>query len=423
MKFETHTLQNGMRVILAPSKSAETVTVMIMTATGSRYETKEENGMAHFLEHMVFKGTKKRPTAQKITQEIDGVGGQMNAFTGKDRTAYYVKVGKPHFAKAFDVIADVFLNPTLPKKEIEKERGAVIEEINMYEDMPMRSVLDEADKTLFGDAHPLGRPILGPKENIQTFQRNDFTTYFTRNYVAENSAICIAGAFSKTDALNRARRMFAQMRTGPKPPCTPYVHDQHEPRVHIKNKSTDQSHFILAVPSYQLGNANEPVAEVLAAILGGGMSSRLFSEIREHRGLAYYIRAEQEGYADTGVLYVRAGVGNEKLEDAVKITVGELRKITKTKVGAAELKKAKEYVKGAAALSLDTTDAQAEYIGHMVLVKGVETGLDVFNKAVDAVTASQIQRVARELLKTEHLNLTVVGPHANEAQLVRLLKI
>lgn len=423
MKFKTHTLENGMRVLLAPSKSAETVTVMIMTATGSRFETKEENGMAHFLEHMLFKGTKNRTTARVIAQEIDGIGGQMNAFTAKDRTAYYVKVGKQHLDTAFDVIADVFLNPMLPKREIEKERGAIIEEINMYEDMPMRDVLNEADKTLFGDAHPLGRDILGPKENIQTFPRSDFVSYFSRNYVAENTALCVAGAFSAENVLPKAEKLFKNMRTGTIPPYTPYVHDQQQPRVRVKTKKTDQSHFVLAVPSCHLGHKDEAATEVLAAVLGGGMSSRLFSEIRERRGLAYYVRAEQEGYADTGVLYMRAGVGNANLEEAVKITIQELRKVVKNKVTSAELKKAKEYVKGTTALSLDTTDAQAEHIGHSVLVKGTDESLEVFNAQVDAVTPAQVQRVAKNIFTTNHLNLTVIGPRGDTTALTKLLKI
>tara|TARA_B100000745_G_scaffold187366_2_gene122865 strand:+ start:17240 stop:18511 length:1272 start_codon:yes stop_codon:yes gene_type:complete len=423
MKFEIYTLKNGMRVLLAPSSAAESVTVMIMTGTGSRHENKAENGMAHFLEHMLFKGTKKRKTARAISEELDGVGGQFNAFTGKDHTAYYAKVDKRHFQTALEVISDIFLNPTLPATEIEKERGAIIEEINMYEDMPIRSVLNEADKTLFGDDTPMGRTILGPKKNISSFTREEFLAYLNRNYVASNSALCITGSFSKTKALKEARRIFATMRTGDTPVHVPHTHDQKEPRVKVKYKKTDQTHFVLSVPSFPLNHKDEFVAEVLAAVLGGGMSSRLFTEIRDNRGLAYYVKADNDAYDDIGVLYMRAGVANEKTEKAVELVVKEMRKLANTAISTPELKKAKEYLKGTAALSLETTDAQADYIGYAVLVRRSVHGLEEFNRKVDAVTARQIYVVAKKLFTTDKLNLTIVGPHKDEAKFKRLLKI
>ncbi|QSH39576.1 insulinase family protein [Candidatus Kaiserbacteria bacterium] len=423
MKFETHTLKNGMRVLLAPSTGSESVTVMVMTGTGSRYETKEENGMAHFLEHMLFKGTKNRKSARIIAEEIDAVGGQMNAFTSKDHTAYYAKVDKKHISTALSVISDIFLNPTLPPEEIKRERGAVVEEINMYEDMPMRSVLDDADITLFGANHPLGRTILGPKKNILSFTRKQFTEYFNRNYVASNSALCIAGSFSKTQVLKEAEKLFKNMRVGETPECAPYEEEQHEPRVNIKKKKTDQTHLVISVPSYPFDHANEAAAEVLAAILGGGMSSRLFSEVRERRGLAYYVRAENDVYSDVGSFYMRAGVANISAHDAIAMIVKELKKITKKAVTSQELQKGKEYVKGTFALSLDTTDAQAQFIGYTALVRGKKSGLDAFNKKVDAVTAQQLLKVAKDLFKTENLNLTIIGPHTDEKAFLKLLKV
>jgi predicted Zn-dependent peptidase len=396
---------------------------MVMTGTGSRYENAKENGMAHFLEHMLFKGTQRRKTAKDIAEELDGVGGQCNAFTGKDHTAYYAKVDKRHFDVALDVISDIFLNPTLPAAEIEKERGAVIEEINMYEDMPIRSVLNEADATLFGSTTSLGRTILGPKKNIQSFTRSEFVDYFTRNYVAKNSALCIAGSFSKTRALKEARRIFATMREGDVPTHAAYNHEQGKARVSVKHKKTDQTHFVLSVPSYPLGHTKEIMAQVLAAVLGGGMSSRLFTEIRERRGLAYYVRADSDVYDDIGALYVRAGVGNDKLEKAVEVTITEIKKLLKAPISAFELRKAKEYIKGTAALALETTDAQADYIGYATLVRNSTEGLDAFNAKVDKVTARQICRVAGELFSTNTLNLTVIGPHKDEMKLKKLLRI
>lgn len=423
MKFETHTLKNGMKVLLAPIEGAETVTVMVMSGTGSRYESEKENGMAHFLEHMVFKGTKERKNAKIIAEELDKVGGQFNAFTSKDHTAYFAKTDRKHFDTALSVISDIFLNPTLPSHEIKREKGTITEEINMYEDMPIRSVLDEADKTLFGENHPLGRTILGPKSNIAAFTRKDFITYFKRNYVAENSAVCIAGSFSQASALKKVRKIFSDMRTGPIPTFTPYTHTQTKPQVRLKYKNTDQTHLVIATPSLPMHHPDEMVPEVIAAILGGGMSSRLFTEVRERRGLAYYVRAENDQYPDISNLYMRAGVANASVEQAITTILNELKKIKKTIVSTQELKKAKEYLKGTAAISLDTTDAKAQYIGYTTLVRKSTKGLDAYNKAVDEVTPKQVKKVAQELFQTDTLNLTIIGPHKENEVFNKLLRV
>jgi len=423
MKFETHTLKNGLKIILAPVTGAESVTVMVMTGTGSRYETEKENGMAHFLEHMLFKGTKKRKTAKHIAEELDGIGGQFNAFTSKDHTAYYAKVDKRHFNVAFDVVSDIFLNPTLPPNEIKREKGTIIEEINMYEDMPIRSVLDDADITIFGDDHPLGRTILGPKKNIKAFTRKEFIEYFTRNYVAENSAVCIAGSFSKTQVLKKAKETFKNMRSGDVPTFIPYTKEQCGARVNIKYKKTDQTHLVLSVPSYPIDHKREMASEVLAATLGGGMSSRLFTQVRERRGLAYYVRAETDAYTDVGSFYMRAGVANSSVKDALTVMLSELKKIKKTLLSTAELSKSKEYLKGTAALSLDTTDAQAQFIGYTTLVRKSTKGLKAFNTAIDKVTAQDVRAVAQEIFETNKLNLTIIGPHKDTAAYKKLLTL
>lgn len=423
MKYETHTLENGMRVLLAPHESAQSVTVMAMTGTGSRYESKKENGMAHFLEHMVFKGTKNRKNAKIIAEELDRVGGTFNAFTGKDHTAYYAKVDKRHFTTAFDVVSDIFLHPTFPAKEVEREKGTIIEEINMYEDMPMRSVLEHADATIFGADTPLGRTILGPKENIRAFTRKDFLGYFARNYVAGNSAICIAGAFSKNKALALARKTFTDMRVGEVPMHEPCIHAQNEANATIQYKKTDQTHVVVAVPSVPLNDKREVVAEVLATVLGGGMSSRLFTQVRERRGLAYYVRAEHDSYDDTGVLSMRAGVSVETAPEALRVILAEVAKLKKGTITASELKKAKEYIKGTTALSLETTDAQANYIGYTTLVRKNNKDLKAFYKAVDKVTAAEVKALAKELFATDKLNLTVIGPHKDASVFTKFLKV
>lgn len=421
MHTTLHTLKNGLRVALSPLLTAQSVTVMITTATGSRFENERENGMAHFLEHMLFKGTKTRPTAKVIAEALDKVGGEFNAFTSKDHTAYYAKVDARHAAVALDVVSDIFLHATLARKEIEKERGTVTEEIHMYEDMPMRGIYNVFDELMFNDTHPLARTILGPKENIARFTREEFQAYLARNYVAKNTVISVAGAFNEKKMLGAIKKAFADMREGVVPTALPYTHVQDAPRVRIKHKATDQTHFILGVPAYAFGHKDEAGAEVLATILGGGMSSRLFTEVREKRGLAYYIKAGTDTYADTGYLYIRAGVSNAKCADAVRICMQELKKIQTRAVEKDELVKAKEYIKGTRALSLDTSDAVAQFTGYGAVVRGKIETLAEMNKETDAVTSNDVQRIARTLFIKNALNLAVIGPHKNEEELLSIL--
>ena len=206
VKYDIHTLPNGLRIVLAPMPETSTATVVVMTGTGSRYENEKENGLAHFLEHMFFKGTKKRPNARAISEELDTIGSVYNAFTAKERTAYHAKVSSRYLDTALDVITDIFLNSALPTREIVKERGAIIQEIDMYEDMPMRTVDNVFDALIFGAEHPLGRTILGPKENIRAFTRKDFAAYFKRNYTPANTIVCVAGSFNEKKVLSKIKK-------------------------------------------------------------------------------------------------------------------------------------------------------------------------------------------------------------------------
>src|SRR3989338_6367438 len=317
VKYHIHTLHNGLRVVLVPMAGTKTATVVVMAGTGSRYEDKKENGLAHFLEHMFFKGTKKRPSARLISEELDAIGSVYNAFTAKDRTAYYAKVGSKYLDTALDVISDIFLNSTLPGKEIAKERGAIIQEIDMYEDMPMRTIDNVFDELIFGSEHPLGRTILGPKENIRAFKRKDFAGYLKHHYTPENTVVCIAGSMSEQNVLAAVKRSFGQLKKCSSPKFAPFKTAQDAPQVAIKEKKTDQTQLMLGVPSYPYAHKDEYALEVLSTILGGGMSSRLFLEVRERRGLAYSVHSMVEKYPDTGYLAVQAGVEHGKLEKAV----------------------------------------------------------------------------------------------------------
>ncbi|MDO8452066.1 MAG: pitrilysin family protein [bacterium] len=423
MQYNIHTLKNGLRIVLVPMTGTETATVIAMTGTGSRYESARENGLAHFLEHMFFKGTKKRPSARAISEELDAIGSVYNAFTAKERTAYYAKVASRYLDNALDVISDIFLNSALPSKEIAKERGAVIQEIDMYEDMPMRTIDNVFDALFFGADHPLGRTILGPKENIRSFMRKDFAAYLKRNYTPLNTVVCVAGSFSTSKVLAKLTKEFGALPHGNPPNFIAFSSEQNTPRVSIKEKKTDQTQLMLGVPAYPYLHKDEFALAVLATILGGGMSSRLFTEVREKRGLAYSVRASVDNYPDTGYLAVQAGVEHAKLEKTVKTILDEFRKIKRVKVSSAELKKAKNFIKGTMTLHLETSDAVAEHAASTVINIGRVRPLEEILKGIDTVAISDIQRVARDLLQTNKLNLAIIGPHTDTANLRSLLKL
>lgn len=423
MEYNVHTLPNGLRIILTPMKENKTATVIVMTGTGSRYENEHENGLAHFLEHMFFKGTKKRPSAKAISEELDAVGAVYNAFTSKERTAYYAKVSSRYLDTALEVISDIFLNSKLPEKEITKERGAIIQEIDMYEDMPMRTVDNVFDALMFGDKHPLGRTILGPKENIRTFTRKDFAAYLKRNYTPLNTVVCIAGSFEEKKVLAKIRKDFGGLKHGNPPNFIPFSSSQSEPRIAIKEKKTDQTNFILGVPAYPYLHKEEFALAVMSTILGSGMSSRLFLEVREKRGLAYSVHAWVERYPDTGAFVVQAGVEHAKLEKTVETILAEFKKIKKMKVSAAELAKAKQYIKGTMTLSLETSDEIATHAASAMINIGRVRPLSEILEGIDKVSSADVQRVAQDILKTEKLNLAIIGPRADKAEFLTLLDV
>jgi len=399
-------------------------TVIVMTGTGSRYETKEENGLAHFLEHMFFKGTKKRPSAKAISEELDAVGSHYNAFTSQDTTAYYAKVSNKSVGTALDVISDIFLNSTLPAKEITKERGAIIQEIDMYEDMPMRTVSDVFEGLFFGKNHPLGRPIIGPKENIYAFQRKDFVSYLKRQYTPTNTVVCIAGAFDEKKVLAKIKKDFGALASGTPAKAIQFELTQDKSRVAVKSKATDQTQLILGVPAYPYEHKDEYALAVLTTILGGGMSCRLFMEVREKRGLAYSVHAWTEKYPEIGYFAVQAGVEHGKLQKTIETILTELRKMKKSAVPVDELKKAKSYLKGTMALSQETSDEIATCVASSMIHIGKVRTLEEMYAGIDKVTAADVQRVAQDIFKGNLLNLAVIGPHKDvDGNLLKLLKV
>ncbi len=421
MKYKKTTLNNGLRIITVPMKNTQTVTVVIIVGIGSRYETEKEAGISHFLEHMCLKGTKKRPTQHDISSELDAVGGEYNAFTSKDKTGYYAKVDLKHSPLALDVISDIFLNSKLEEKEIEKEKGTIIQEINMYEDTPRMKIGDEFENLMFKESS-LGREIIGNKKTVRSFRRNNLVNYKNRLYAANDTVVCAAGNFNEGKIIKSLKSIFSEMTKKKKPAFQKVREHQNKPQANVKFKKTDQTHLILGNRAYHYNHKDRFALGLLAIILGGNMSSRLFSEIREKRGLAYSVHTGIEAYSDCGYIATQAGVEHGNLKKTVEVIIKEYKKISAKKVSANELKRAKDYIKGQSVMSFESSDEVAMfYIDQEVRKKKIMTLPEIFAK-IDKVTADDILRVAKDIFVNEKLNLAVIGPHKKSQNLEKILR-
>lgn len=414
-------LKNGLRIITVPMKENPTVTVLVLVGTGSDYETKKVNGISHFLEHMCFKGTTKRPTAQVISHELDALGCQYNAFTDHEMTGYYAKSDAKNFTKIFDVVSDIYLNSTFPEAEIQKEKGVIIEEINMYEDMPQRHVQDMFQEVLYGD-QPAGWNIAGPKENIRNMERVDFIKYKASHYVAENTVIVVCGSVTNDEVYKEVSRHFKDVPITIKGKKVKTKNSQSKPNVLVKYKQTDQTHFVLGVRSFDLFDKRNPILSVLGGILGAGMSSRLFHKLREEMGVAYYVRAYNDTSLDHGSFQISAGVNNARTEEVIQEILKECNRLSKEEVSASELAKVKSYLIGNMKLSLESTDDIASFHGTQEVLRGESKTLDDKIKKIQTVTAKDIKNLAQKIFKTQALNLAIIGPFKEKKHLEKLLK-
>ncbi|OGN03585.1 MAG: hypothetical protein A2651_03715 [Candidatus Yanofskybacteria bacterium RIFCSPHIGHO2_01_FULL_42_12] len=420
----SHKLYNfdsGLRLVVVPMPSTKTATVLVMVSTGSKYETKEINGISHFLEHMMFKGTEKRPGTLDIARELDGIGAEYNAFTGKEYTGYYAKASVKKIDIVMDVIFDIFLNSKLDGKEIDIERGVIIEELNMYRDMPQRFVGDLFERLLYGD-QPAGWDIGGEKETILKLKREEFLNYFNTHYIAPKTIVAVAGNVDPETIKEKVGAYFKSIRTGEKFSKPAVVEEQKEPQILLHNKKTDQTHFILGVRAYDKFNDKRYSLGVLSVVLGGGMSSRLFSEVREKRGLAYYIGAGGESYTDSGFFMVKAGVNNQKTKEAVEVVMKELRKVRKHGITSEELQRAKDQAEGSMALGLEHSDAVAEtYAESLIFHDKILTPEEELDK-MKKVTLDQVFEVASDIFDNSKLNLSLIGPLEDENEFKSILK-
>jgi predicted Zn-dependent peptidase len=390
------------------------VTVLVMVETGSKYETKDKNGISHFLEHMVFKGTTKRPKASDISRELDSIGAQYNAFTGYEYTGYYAKAASKHLDTLVDIIADMYLNPLLEQTEIDKEKGVIVEEIRMYQDMPQSRAADAFMQVMYGD-QPVGWSITGPEETVKSFKRDDFVTYRNAHYVAGATTIIVAGSFDEKECISKVEKAYANLMTTAKGAKLPVQENQDAPRIKTDYRETDQTHLVIGARTFKITDKRISTMRVLATVLGKGMSSRLFSRMRDELGLCYYVKTDHDAMTDHGVLTISAGVDNARVEEAVKEILIQCKKLADEPVSDAELKKAKDYIAGTSMLDLETSDSRAEFAGFQEVMKGkIEMPADLIAQA-QKVTAEDIQKLAQEMFVNEGLNMAVTGRFKDES--------
>ena len=402
-------LPGGLRVLAVPMKNAKSVTVLILVGTGSKYETKDINGMSHFLEHMFFKGTKKRPNTLKISETLDMIGGAYNAFTSKEVTGFWAKVDKKHTDTALDWISDMFLHSKFEAAEIEKEKGVVIEELNMYLDMPNVYVEELFEDLLYGD-QPAGWRIVGERENILSFNREKMIQYYQTHYSGENTVVCVAGDVGVAQIQQKMKKYFADMKIHTALGKEKTKEVQTEPQALFHYKKTDQTHFCLGVRAYDMFHKDKYALNLMSIMLGGNMSSRLFISVRERNSLAYYVHTNYDGTSDTGYLMTQAGIKNESLAKAIPLILQEYQDLRDNPVSAKELQKAKDYLRGTMSLSLDSTDAQASYYATQEVMEHKTVSPEEKLKLIDKVSVKDIQRVAKDIFVPEKLNLSVIGP-------------
>lgn len=414
------TFPSGLRYLPVHLPAQRTATILVLVATGSKYETKKENGLAHFLEHMCFKGTTLRPSPTQISREFDALGAEYNAFTTHEYTGYYTKVASLRLREALALVADIYKNPLFKEEEIEKEKGVIAGEIAMYEDIPMRKVSEDFMALLYGD-QPAGRPIAGEKESVKTFMRRDFVRYRNSHYVAPNTLVVVSGAFDPASLHRLVRSEFSGLPAGRSPRMKKTVYQKNASRVCVSVKPSDQTHFVLGVPAYAQNDPRRPALTFLAGILGGGMASRLSERIREEMGAGYYIGASGNTFTDHGFLSVSAGVDSRRLEESIRAIIHEFARMRDEIVPDDEMERVRAGLIGRIFMGLESSDEYAEFFGvREILNRGIRTPEDII-RDLSRVTAKEIQAVARDIFKDGKLYLSVIGPGHDASQLEKLL--
>ncbi len=419
-KYKKEILSNKIPLITVPISGAKTATVLVMVKTGSKYENRKNNGISHFLEHMFFKGTKKRPDTLALSSELDSLGGEYNAFTSKEYTGYWVKAGSEQVAKALDIVSDMLTNSLFLEEEIEREKGVIIEELNMYEDNPLMHIEDVFESCLYGDT-PAGWETIGTKDNIRGFHKRDFVSYYNSQYGAASLKIVLAGQIKEKDR-KLAVDIFSRIGRNSWRDKTAVKEKQKSSAILASFKKTDQLTMSLGVRSFPIGHKQEFQAKLLSVILGGSMSSRLFINLRERNGLAYYVRTMSEVYSDSGYLTTQAGIPADKAAAASKIILSEYKRLTEELVSEEELRRAKDLIKGRMLMQMESSDNIANWYARQLVSRQQILSPEDYLNRLEKISAKDLRATALEIFQEKNLNLAAIGPLSNK-DLRGLLKL
>ncbi|MEK7672442.1 MAG: pitrilysin family protein [Patescibacteria group bacterium] len=421
--FRKTTFQNGLRLVTEKIEGTKAVTVLVLVGAGSRYETQEIRGISHFLEHMFFKGAERFLDTKQVSEAIDSVGGEFNAFTGKEYAGYYVKVASENLVVACDVLGDMLINSKFKQEEIEKERGVILEEYNMYQDTPMYQIGWNFEQLVFGE-QPLGWDQIGTKELIKSVMHDDFVAYKRKLYTPDNTVIAIAGNVEHKEAVAMVEKYFKMdADVGTKAfEFLPIDKGVEGGRVYLKEKKTEQAHIAVGFPGYSETHKDHWALKLLSVILGGNMSSRMFLGVREAKGLSYYIHTSTDNYMDGGIIVTNAGVDLTRIDEAITGVIAEYRGILDGGVPEAELAKAKAYLKGKMVLNLEDSEEFAHLLAKYELLHGQARDPEEIIKLLDAVKVEDVMRVAADLFVADKMKVAVIGPYGDEERFRALLK-
>ena len=418
--YEITTLPDGLRIITAPMPHMESVSVGVWIGIGGRYESRQVTGISHFVEHLLFKGTRRR-SAKQISQTVEGIGGYLNAFTGEENTCYYAKASYRHLDVLLDVLADMYRHPKFATGDIAKERQIIKEELLMYRDQPDHYVQELLTETLWPD-HPLGRTLTGTPETLDRIQRTTLLDFKTQHYVPVNTLVAVAGHCDHASIVARVAKYFPTTAAGKSARFQPVTATQRTPQLRFLSKNVEQTHLAIGVRSYSRHDARRYRLKLLSVILGENMSSRLFQTIREDHGLAYSIQSATSYFADTGAFLITAGLDTARLPKALRLILKELNLIARRAPAEVELRRAKDYAIGQMRLGMESTSNQMMGCGEHLLAYGFVQTPDEIERKLEAVTPAEVQTVAADLFQNTRLNAAIITPSKDEGTIHNLLR-
>lgn len=403
-------------------QGTNTVTVLVLCGTGSDHEPRGKGGISHFLEHMFFKGTTRRPTPQHIMQEMDAIGAINNAFTSHEMTGYFIKSGKNYFEKSLDIMADIYQNSLLLDREIMREQQVIVEERRWRRDTPDIFIWRLWENLLYGESQHAGRDVIGTEQEIRSFRRKDLVEYFASQYTAKNTAIIVAGNFDEPSAIQRITRLFHGVRDSLPRPQFPFREGQTAPGARIHFKEADQTHLALGFRAFAAHDKDRHILEVLEAVTGGSNSSRMYDVIRERKGLAYTVFSATQLYSNRGYFLTYAGVSHANAPKAISAMLEEYSKLADRPISAKELQRAKDHLKGTTLMRFEASNAVASFIGEEEMETGKPLTAEEVFSLIDRVSVADIRRVAKRLFRPSRLNLALIGPFKDGAKFNKLLK-